>query len=254
MSVKVSLRERKKRATRAALIATARRLFAKRGYDNVTLEEICDEVPIHTTTFFSYFGSKEELAFAYQLDALDAFRVLLRDRSPEDDVLRLWWDYRENFGQKERGEESTVLVQMDHVPVLRSRQANIVRQYVEEISRALAEEAGDGLIDQLHAQLYASAMMAVHLAGAQWFAARFGDEIETVDTAAFAKLIMSKFPSREEIAAEFQRVRKAAQIRRGEIGKNASPDVARPKKKAAGKKTAGRPRTVPERKTKKGEI
>jgi AcrR family transcriptional regulator len=206
----MSLRERKKLATRKALIETARHMFAERGYDNVTLEDICETVPVHTTTFFSYFSSKEELAFAYQLDALAAFRVLLKERPPGSDVLSLWWSFRDNFGQQERGEESQVLTQMDHVPALRNRQANIVRQYIEEISQALVEEGDGGVADELYAQLYTSAMMGVYLAAARWFAGRFGREIESSDTSVFTKLIMSKFPSREEIEAEFKRLREAA--------------------------------------------
>jgi AcrR family transcriptional regulator len=206
----MSLRERKKLATRKALIETARHMFAERGYDNVTLEDICETVPVHTTTFFSYFGSKEELAFSYQLDALAAFRVLLKERPPGSDVVSLWWSFRDNFGQQERGEESRVLTQMDHVPALRNRQADIVRQYVEEISQALAEGEGGGPADELYSTLYASAMMAVYLAAARWFAGKFGREIESSDTSVFTKLIMSKFPSLDEIEAEFKRLRRAA--------------------------------------------
>jgi AcrR family transcriptional regulator len=45
------------------------------------LEQICAEVQIHVTTFFSYFASEEELAFAQTLESLEQFRSLLRDRS-----------------------------------------------------------------------------------------------------------------------------------------------------------------------------
>ena len=75
----MSLRERKKAATRAALIATARKLFTEKGYEHTTLDEICDAVQIHVTTFFSYFESKEEVLlpdgvqiFAYVERALAA--------------------------------------------------------------------------------------------------------------------------------------------------------------------------------------
>lgn len=61
---KPSLRERKKLRTRAALIDTALTLFTERGFDQVTLDELCEAVEISKRTFFRNFTSKEQVAFA----------------------------------------------------------------------------------------------------------------------------------------------------------------------------------------------
>ncbi len=58
-----SLRERKKRATRAALHAVALRLVTERGSDDVKIEEICDEVGVSARTFFNYYPTKIAAAF-----------------------------------------------------------------------------------------------------------------------------------------------------------------------------------------------
>ena len=205
----MSLRERKKLATRNALINTARRLFVEKGYENTTLEEICEEVQIHVTTFFSYFDSKEELAFARTLEMLNAFKDIMRNPAPGADILTLWWNFLYDFSLHARGDEYveyTIMARIDKVPALRNRYANIVRQYEEELAAALAKEAGNDPVKDLYAQLLASALLGPVVCGARWHSLNFGYEAEDADTAAFAKLIVSRFPSRAEIEGEQARI------------------------------------------------
>jgi AcrR family transcriptional regulator len=53
------LRERKKRATQDAIERAAVELALAHGYENVTVEMICDVATISQRTFFNYAGSKE---------------------------------------------------------------------------------------------------------------------------------------------------------------------------------------------------
>lgn len=55
----LSLRETKRRATRAAIEEHATGLVAERGIEQVTVEDICAAVGISKRTFFNYVDSKE---------------------------------------------------------------------------------------------------------------------------------------------------------------------------------------------------
>jgi AcrR family transcriptional regulator len=60
----IGLRERRRRQTSADIRDAAVRLALERGFDKVTIEEICVEAGISTRTFFNYFPNKES-AIAY---------------------------------------------------------------------------------------------------------------------------------------------------------------------------------------------
>lgn len=203
----MSLRERKKLATRNALINTARRLFVEKGYENTTLEEICNEVQIHVTTFFSYFESKEELAFARTIEMLDSFREIMRNPTPGEDVMSAWWKFFYEFALYAGGVEGTIMMRMDTVPALRNRYANIVRQYEEELAAALAREAGNDPTKDLYSQLMAATILGTVVSAARWYNYNFdvgGDG--RADIAIFSKIVLSEFPSREEIELESRKL------------------------------------------------
>lgn len=68
----MGLRERKRRATRDAIERAAIALVSERGYDNVTVAQICELSSVSQGTFFNYFRTKDAAIVGigeYDLDA-----------------------------------------------------------------------------------------------------------------------------------------------------------------------------------------
>lgn len=61
-------RERKRAATRSAIISAARTLTAERGLNGYTVEEVCEAAGISRRTFFNYFPTKEDAIIGHADD------------------------------------------------------------------------------------------------------------------------------------------------------------------------------------------
>ncbi|MDR7303680.1 TetR/AcrR family transcriptional regulator [Haloactinomyces albus] len=65
------LRERHRQRAKEKIIDAAFALFAERGFADVTVTEITDQAEVGRTTFFRYFGDKQEVLFADEQPLLD---------------------------------------------------------------------------------------------------------------------------------------------------------------------------------------
>ena len=85
------LRERKKEATREALVEAALELFADQGFDATSVDQIADRVHVSARTFHRYFPAKEHVLFA---DTASRMELVARSLASDDgtrpvlDVLR----------------------------------------------------------------------------------------------------------------------------------------------------------------------
>jgi AcrR family transcriptional regulator len=85
--VEVGRRERKKEATRRALVDAAIVLFVEHGFEATTVEDIAEAVDVSTRTFHRYFPVKEDVLFADAEDRLVRFEAALAARPRDEDIL-----------------------------------------------------------------------------------------------------------------------------------------------------------------------
>jgi AcrR family transcriptional regulator len=83
------LRARKREETLARITQEALRLFVKRGFEAVTLDEIAQAAGISRRTFFHYFASKEDLAFAWLDASTGAMVAAVADRPAGEPPLAM---------------------------------------------------------------------------------------------------------------------------------------------------------------------
>ncbi|EFK99345.1 MULTISPECIES: TetR/AcrR family transcriptional regulator [unclassified Streptomyces] len=82
----VGRRERKKAATRTAILEAATSLFLERGFDAVTVREIADKADVTPKTVFAHFPRKEALVFSTESEQQDRLVAAVRDRAPQTTV------------------------------------------------------------------------------------------------------------------------------------------------------------------------
>ena len=93
MSSQYPLRERRKRQTRAALVDAAIDLFAEKGYEDTTLEEIADHAGLHVQTLYRHFPSKPHLATAADQDRVDEFAKAIHDSERTTTTFEFWREW-----------------------------------------------------------------------------------------------------------------------------------------------------------------
>src|SRR4051795_7280322 len=81
------LRARKKEQTRRLIADTARRLFAERGFDAVTVAEVARAADVAEKTVFNYFATKEDLFYSGMEAFEDRLLGAIRDRAPGESVI-----------------------------------------------------------------------------------------------------------------------------------------------------------------------
>ena len=162
----MSLRERKKAATRQRIQDEAMRLFLEQGYDETTVEEIAAAAGVSHMTFFRHFPAKEDVVVTDDYDPLLA--ELIRARPPgEHPIERVRATILSGLGAVYAQDRDTLLARaqlIQSTPALRARLVDN-RRATEAV---LADGLGDP--DAFETRVIAAACAAALIAAVEEWA------------------------------------------------------------------------------------
>jgi AcrR family transcriptional regulator len=155
------LRERRKQQTRQVISDIATRMFAARGFDEVTISQVAGAAGVAKMTVTNYFPRKEDLVFDRAEEIIGHLARVVAAREPGESMLAaIRRDYADMVARADvtLGLSSPGFVRMiQDSPVLTSRALEIQHLREQALGDAIAAETGtDGPQQRLVAALLAS--------------------------------------------------------------------------------------------------
>ncbi|AKE88164.1 MULTISPECIES: TetR family transcriptional regulator [Rhodococcus] len=187
------LRDRKKAATRAALVAAAADLARAKGIDGVTADAIAAKAGVSTRTFHNYFASKEEAVLAHLEGLVHSWVGRLHSRPAGEPV----WDSMEAVARQIVSEPDGDFVELcstmelvDQSPALLARRVEMEVRASQLLVEAIAERTGtDPRVDLYPSLVRYAAVSAMKSAVELWLAGTSGAASpEELVRAAFGQL------------------------------------------------------------------
>jgi AcrR family transcriptional regulator len=166
-----NLRSLTRETVRAQIAETAWSVFAERGFDDVTVNEVAAATGISRASFFRYFSSKEEAVFV-ALEAMGAeIATALEERPPQE---RPWVALRRAFDAATPNYASNPARSLARLnltretPSLRAHQLERQAQWRNLIGPALAIRTGLDPDDVRIDAVVAAAQAALDAATERW--------------------------------------------------------------------------------------
>jgi AcrR family transcriptional regulator len=161
------LRERKRLRTKLAVQAEALRLFAQKGYEQTTVDDIADAAAMSPRTFFRYFPTKEDVILWDEYDDLP-FDVLWGERPDGDPLEWLISSVRAVVAELYQKDPELLLTRIKlsfTVPEVRARfldqQFNVIGPHFAQLANAFGVPLDDLRLPVLLAALYGAMLVAV---------------------------------------------------------------------------------------------
>jgi AcrR family transcriptional regulator len=160
-------RARKKAQTREAVRDVARRLFAERGFESVTIADIARDADVAVQTVFNHFPTKEDLFFADRTPWVDGPAEAIRRRPdgvpPLTALRRYVVDLVESrIGTLGDSTRRCLVTTIESSPALRAKEQELVMETERKVAAALVE-AWDAAPPQIPADTETTARLIAAL-------------------------------------------------------------------------------------------
>lgn len=154
-------RVEQKRATREALIESARTMFVESGYTATTAEAIAKAAGVSRATFYLHFRSKAEIVqwhmSALEQPILEAYRRLDALENPSLGDVTAWLDEHATFWHAHRAEFASMEQALSHEPLVSDEWFAMLRRVASSMQNLLGRQSDDDA--RLRARLHVTSML-----------------------------------------------------------------------------------------------
>lgn len=151
-------------STRERLISAAFDLFAERGFDASTVDDVAEHAGVSRTTFFRHFKSKEDAIFPDHAVVIQQIEQRLASATAGTELLAVTEGARlvltHHVGEGRRARARYHLTRT--VASLRAREVAGQQQYMQTFRAFLDEFMPDSSLGSLRAELMANAVVIAH--------------------------------------------------------------------------------------------
>jgi AcrR family transcriptional regulator len=161
------LRERRRVRVKLMVQAEALKLFADKGYEQTTIDDIAHASAMSPRTFFRYFPTKEDVVLWDEYDEL-SFAELLGSQEHEDPLVRLITTVRQIIAGVHDRDRDLLLARTRlsfRVPEIRARfldqQASTMGALYPQLAAALGGDPDDLGLRVMLSALFAAMLVAV---------------------------------------------------------------------------------------------
>jgi AcrR family transcriptional regulator len=192
----IDLRNKSRESLRAEIAEVAFKVFAERGFDQVTATEVAEAAGISRASFFRYFEAKEDAVFVVQEElGVDVAAALSARPDGEDawTALRRALDVAVRTYQRDPDEMLARLRLIRCTPDLRSHQLDRLDEWKKALGAALAERLGAGGEAIRVEALVAAALGAFDAALTRWSESDGAEDLIALIDDAFAA-VADPFP------------------------------------------------------------
>jgi AcrR family transcriptional regulator len=178
-------REQKKNRTREDLVAAATRLFATRGFDETTTEDIAEAADVSQRTFFRHFPSKEAVLYGDMDDLRVRVREALDGRPAREPALIAVREAILTLADDHEDHKQVRLLQArlaaSYPSVSAYSRAVVQAAWEKEIIEALAERLGvDAVADPRPEIIAGAAMSALRASIRRWVQSRGHEDLAAI--------------------------------------------------------------------------